>query len=324
MAQVHTVLGPIAPEELGLTLIHEHVMVDFIGADQTGPHRWDQDDVARTMQPYLDAIAAQGVACLVECTPNYLGRDPVLLQRLSRATGLHIVTNTGLYKEPYLPAWAFDLAPAELAERWIAEWEQGIDETGVRPGFIKIAVNPGPLLPIQQSIVRAAAITHLATGLSVMCHTGHAAAAHESLDLIEAEGMDPRHYLVAHADQIGPDQIGTPQTESNDDTDTSAAWADHEALLRRGAWLEYDAIGWGAIEWQESLVLAMLERGYEDQLLLSQDAGWYHVGEPDGGTVQPMTTLLAEFVPRLRAAGVTDALVDKLLIDNPRRVLAVG
>ena len=324
MAQVHTVLGPIDPEDLGLTLIHEHVMVDFIGADETGPHRWDRDVVAPTMQPYLDALVAQGVMSLVECTPNYLGRDSVLLQRVSRATGLHIVTNTGLYKEPHLPAWAFELSPAELAERWIAEWEQGIDETGVRPGFIKIAVNPGPLLPIQQTIVRAAAITHLATGLSVVCHTAHAAAAHESLDLVEEEGMDPRHYVVAHADQIGPDQIAPESISNLDAVDLEPAWEAHVALLRRGAWLEYDSIGWNPYEWHERLLLAMLERGYEGQILLSQDAGWYHVGEPGGGTVQPMIKLLDEFVPRLRAAGVNEALVEKLLVDNPRAVLSVG
>jgi phosphotriesterase-related protein len=305
MACVQTVLGPVAPDELGLTLIHEHVMVDFGGAEQTGPHRWDRDEVARTMQPYLDAVAAQGVTCLVECTPNYLGRDPALLQRLSRATGLHIVTNTGLYKEPYLPAWAFELSPGALAERWIVEWEQGIGETGVRPGFIKIAVNPGPLLPIQQTIVRAAAMTHLATGLSVVCHTGHAGAAHESLDLIEAEGMNPARYVVAHADQITDD-------------------ADHIALLQRGAWLSYDAIGWGPLERQERLTLAMLERGYARQLLISQDAGWYHVGEPGGGEVQPMTALLGEFAPRLRGAGVAEEMIATLLVENPRRALAGG
>ncbi len=310
MACVQTVLGPIAPEELGLTLIHEHVMVDFVGADKTGPHRWDREVVARTMQPYLQAIAAQGVTCLVECTPNYLGRDPELLQGLSRATGLHLVTNTGLYKEPYLPPWAFDLAPEALAERWIAEWEQGICETGVRPGFIKIAVNPGPLLPIQQTIVRAAAIAHLATGLSVMCHTGHAIAAQESLDLIEAEGMDPARYIVAHADGI--------------EADPTAAEDDHVALLRRGVWLEYDGIGWGPLEKQERLVLAALERGYADQILLSQDAGWYHVGEPGGGEVQPMTALLGQFAPRLRAVGVSEPLLTRLLVENPRRVLRVG
>lgn len=315
MGYVQTVQGPVAPEELGLTLIHEHVMVDFIGADQTGPHRWDRDEVARTMQPHLEAIAAQGVTCLAECTPNYLGRDPELLLRLSRATGLHIVTNTGLYKEPYLPTWAMELSPEALAERWIIEWERGIDETGIRPGFIKIAVNPGTLLPIQQTIVRAAAITHLVTRLNVVCHTGHEVAAHESLDLIEAEGMNPCNYVIAHADQIGYEE--QPLEED-------AIYAAHAALLGRGVWLEYDAIGWGTLERQEKLTLAMLERGYENQLLLSHDAGWYHVGEPAGGHIQPMTPLLGEFVPRLRAAGVTQSLVDKLLVQNPRRVLTLG
>lgn len=315
MAYVQTVLGPVPADELGLTLIHEHVMVDFAGAEHTGPHRWDRDEVARVMQPYLEAIVAQGVSCLVECTPSYLGRDPALLLLLSRATGLHIVTNTGLYKEPYLPRWAMELSPEALAERWIVEWENGIDETGIRPGFIKIAVNPGMLLPIQQTIVRAAAITHLATRLSVVCHTGHAVAAHESLDLIEAEGMNPCHYVIAHADQIG---FGDQPLQG------AAIYAAHAALARRGAWLEYDAIGWGALERQENLTLALLERGYENQLLLSHDAGWYHVGEPGGGHIQPMTTLLDQFVPRLRAAGVTDDLVRRLLVENPRRVLALG
>lgn len=305
MPFVQTVLGPVDAASLGRTLIHEHVMVDFAGADVTGPHRWDRDEVARTMQPHLAAIAAQGVTCLAECTPNYLGRDPALLQRLSRATGLHIVTNTGLYKEPYLPAWAFDLSPQALAERWIAEWEHGIGETGVRPGFIKIAVNPGPLVPIQQTIVRAAAITHRATGLSVVCHTGHAIAAHQSLDLIEAEGMNPERYVVAHADQIAEEE-------------------EHIALLRRGAWLSYDGIGWDPLERQERLTLAALERGYGGQVLLSQDAGWYHVGEPAGGEIRPMTTLLADFVPRLLAAGADEATLERLLVENPRRVLGIG
>lgn len=315
MAFIETVLGPIAPEALGPTLIHEHVMVDAIGADQTGPHRWDRDEVATVMRPHLEAIVAQGIAGLAECTPAYLGRDPLLLQRLAQETGLHILTNTGFYKEPYLPRWVFDLAPEALAERWIAEWENGIEGTGVKPGFIKIAVNPGPLVPVQRTIVRAAAITALATGLVIVCHTAHGTAAHESLDLIEQEGLDPRRYVIAHADQIGFEEDVTPAWE--------AVYAAHEALLRRGAWLEYDSIGAAPMEKHVMLVTAMLERGYGGQLLISQDAGWYHVGEPKGGNIRPMTTLLDEFAPRLRAAGVDATAFDRLLVENPRKVLTV-
>ncbi|MHB1317938.1 MAG: phosphotriesterase family protein [Anaerolineae bacterium] len=315
MSPVYTVNGPVAPDTLGTTLIHEHVMVDFGGAAITGPHRWDRDEVVGVMQPYLQEIASQGVGSLVECTPAYLGRDPELLRRLSTLTGLHIITNTGLYKEPYLPDWAFALDPASLAQRWIAEFASGIGETGIKPGFIKIAVNPSELLPIQRTIVRAAAITHRSTGLSVMAHTGNAQAAHESLDLVEAEKMPPARYIIAHADQIGAGVM--PGDEG---------WADvlasHQGLLERGAWLEYDSIGWGPSARHVALLVAMLELGYESQLLISQDAGWYHVGEPGGGKVQPLAGLIDDFVPAMRAAGVDTATMMRLVVDNPARVLA--
>lgn len=302
MAMIHTVCGPIAPAELGYTLIHEHVLCDFIGAAETGPHRWSDDQVVAAMQPYLEELVARGVRSLVDCSPAYLGRDPRLLARLSVATGLQIVTNTGWYKEPYLPARALAMTPQEIAAEWVAECEGGIEGTGIRPGFIKIAVNPGALLPIQQTIVRAAAIAHGRTGLLVASHTGHALAAQMSLDLAEAEGMDLHHYVVVHADQIADPAI-------------------HAALAARGAWLEYDAIGTRPAAEHAALVAHMLDGGWGGRLLLSQDAGWYHVGEPGGGTVRPYTALHDAFLPALRALGADEATVHLLLVENPVRAL---
>ena len=305
MGIIQTVRGPIAPEAFGLALVHEHVMCDFIGAEETGPHRWDRDEVVETMRPHLSALHEQGVRALVDCSPMYLGRDPSVLSRLSARTGLHLVTNTGLYKEPYVPAWAFGLRPEALAERWIAEWEEGIEGTGIRPGFVKIAVNPGPLLPIQQTIVRAAAITHRATGLAVACHTGHAEAANQCLDLARARGMDPGGWIVVHAQNIGSMEA-------------------HYALARRGAWLEYDGLSAETLDRHAELVVAMIAQGYEDQILLSQDAGWYRVGEPGGGQVRPYTALLDLLVPRLVACGVGYDTIHRLLVVNPSRALQVG
>lgn len=315
MSNIFTVSGPIAPERLGTTLMHEHVMVDFGGAAVTGPHRWNRSEVATVMLPYLQAIVRQGVSTLVECTPAYLGRDPELLRKLSTAAGLQIVTNTGFYKEPYLPEWVFASEPARLAQRWVREFIDGIDETGIRPGLIKIAVNPGVLLPVQETIVRAAAITHMDTGLAVMAHTGDAQAAQQSLDLIEAHGMNPNKYIVAHADQMGAD-VNPADQEWRQVLDT------HQALLVRGVWLEYDSIGWSPIERHVALLVEMLDRGFERQLLISQDAGWYHVGEPAGGQIRPMTALMDDFLPALRAAGVNSRTMETLLIENPARVLA--
>jgi phosphotriesterase-related protein len=166
-----TVGGPIPAESFGMALPHEHVMVDFAGADQTGKHRYDPEDVFRVMLPYLQEAREQSWTGFVDCTPAYIGRDPEVLGRLSEAAGLHILTNTGYYKEPYLPSHAFTDSVDALADRWVREYEEGIEGTPIRPGFIKIAVNSGPLVPIQQKIVRAAARAHRRTGLTVASHT---------------------------------------------------------------------------------------------------------------------------------------------------------
>jgi len=310
MGTIHTVRGAIRPAELGLTLAHEHILVDFGGADVTGPHRWDADAVIAKMQPYLDELVALGVQAFVDATPAYLGRDVGILRRLSIATGLHILTNTGWYKPPYLPPRAFDLSAEEIAAEWIAEYEDGIpdpssDGDPVRPGFIKIAVNPGPLDPTQRKIVQAAALTHLATGLTVASHTGEAQAALESLAAAEALGMDLSRYIVVHADQIRS-------------LDALAEIAEF------GAWIEYDAIGTRDIEEHIELLQRSLDRGWIDQILLSQDAGWYAVGEPNGGTVRPFTTILTAFRHRLAQAGVDDATWSRLMVANPARAYATA
>ena len=107
--KILTVSGEISPEEIGLTLIHEHILVDFIGADSTGYHRWDKDSVVQKVLPFLEEIKERGVKTLVECTPSYLGKDPVLLQKLTEATGIQFITNTGYYgavEGKYLPSHA--------------------------------------------------------------------------------------------------------------------------------------------------------------------------------------------------------------------------
>ncbi|MHB1293933.1 MAG: phosphotriesterase family protein [Anaerolineae bacterium] len=304
MPSIYTVRGPIAPTELGLTLAHEHIMVDWVGADETGPQRWSADAIVERMAPYLSDLAAHGVRAFVDCTPAYLGRDVSVLRRLSERTGLHILTNTGWYKEPFLPARALSATPEAIAAEWIAEWRHGIGNTGIRPGFIKIAVHPDALAPMQRTIVRAAAQTALATGLVVACHTAHALAAQESLDLIEAEGLSPARYIIVHADQI-------------------PAWDDHLALARRGAWIEYDAIGTRTTDQDVALVTRALDAGLQDQLLLSQDAGWYNVGEPEGGAVRPYSGLPDAFLPALASAGVDATLRDTLMIANPARAFSV-
>ena len=171
-----TVNGPVAAEKLGTTLPHEHFLVDFIGADSTGYSRWNKDTVIAKVLPFLLEAKEAGVVTIMECTPAYLGRDPELLRRLSQESGINIITNTGYYgaiQNKALPGMAFTMSADQLAELWINEWRNGIESTGVRPGFIKIAVAGDSVLsPLHEKIVRAAARTHLATGLTINGHTG--------------------------------------------------------------------------------------------------------------------------------------------------------
>ncbi|MDB5261999.1 MAG: phosphotriesterase, partial [Adhaeribacter sp.] len=133
---IMTLQGPMSPAQLGKALIHEHFLVDFVGADKISLDRWHPDEVAATVLPYLRSARRAGVKSIFECTPAFLGRDVRLLQLLAEQSGLQIITNTGYYgarENKYLPPWAFTETAAELAQRWIIEFKNGIDQTNVRP-----------------------------------------------------------------------------------------------------------------------------------------------------------------------------------------------
>jgi phosphotriesterase-related protein len=305
--RVMTVRGPIAPEAMGPTLPHEHVLVDFIGAKAASPDRYDADEVARVALPHLRRIHAQGIRTLVDCTPAYLGRDPALLRRLSEASGLHLLTPAGYYgagRGKYLPEHAHAEPADALAARWLEEWRGGIAGTGVRPGFLKLGADAGPLPEVHRKLLRAAARAHLASGLTIAMHSGDGAAALEAIDLLRAEGVGASAFVWVHA---------------QDERDPGR----HVAAAARGAWVEFDGIGPDALDRHVELVRAMRDAGHLDRVLLSHDAGWYSVGEPGGGTFRPFDTLMAAFLPALRGRGWAEAEVGRLVAANPQAAFAV-
>ncbi len=305
--QVMTVRGPIPLRRLGRTLVHEHVLVDFIGADQIGPGRYDPEEAFSTILPQLQELKAAGCETLVECTPAFLGRDPELLLRLSAASGLNIITNTGLYgaaKNKYTPRFAYSETAEQLAARWVKEFEDGIPPDGIRPGIIKIGVNSGLLSEIDAKLVVAAAITHQRTGLTIASHTGDGTAALAEITLITEQRVHPSAFIWVHA-QNEPD----PRV--------------HRHAAELGAWVEFDGIGPTSIEQHVDLVLAMKRAGYLGRVLISQDAGWYHVGEPGGGNYRGYATLFTDFLPALRKARLTENEIRTLIVDNPQRMLSL-
>ena len=302
---IQTVLGKVLPDELGIVLPHEHILVGFITEGKMGPEDYDREEVVRAMLPRLLDLKAAGCSTLAECTPEFLGRDPVLLQTLSRLSGLHILTNTGFYQAPYLASFVYDLDARGLKDIWVKEAREGIGDSGVKPGFIKIALSSGgPVPPVQRTILEAALLTSRDTGLVIQAHTIGGEAAMQALSIMKAQEFDPHRFIWVHAD-------------------SEKDLAFHQKAAEAGMWIEVDSISWRPLEEHLGIVLKLLDLGLEDHLLLSQDAGWYHVGEPGGGEIKPYTPLLTDFVPLLKGYGISQAVIDKLLTKNPARALDI-
>ena len=306
---IRTVSGSIPASSFGFVLPHEHVMVDFIGAQKTNRSRWNPDDVVAVMQPYLLAAKQRGVRGFVDCTPAYLARDPLVLKKLALGTGLHILTNTGYYgdaKGLYLPPSVQNETATRIAARWLAEWENGIEDTGVRPGFVKIrvdglAVAPTRMSEMDDKLLTAAAMVNNKTNSAVICHSPGPSGLSAALRFA-AKGGDPGKFVVAHCDDNGVDL--------------------NQQIAVAGSWVSIDAIGRKTEAEHLSIVMPILQKSPR-QLLISMDSGWYHVGEPGGGKINDFNALSDRFLPALRRAGVTAAEINRLTVENPARVFAL-
>ena len=287
----------LAPPPPGLqpsALVHEHVLVDFRdpAAQSAG---YDVEAAFLRAKPHLEEIRRLGCVRFQDCTPRYLGRNPALLLRLADATGLDIWTTTGWYAardHKYLPPEARTETAEQIARRWTREIERGVD--GMKPRFIKIGVNRAPLHELDRKIVTAAAMCSRQTGATVASHTGGAGpAALEQLEIFTAAHGDPAKFVWVHAD-----------SEKNP--------AVHEKVARMGAWVEFDHVSEANAAFHLESVRFMAGRGLLGRTLISQDAGYYRPGEPDGGAFKPYSYLYTGFLPKL-----DPAWVKPLMADNP-------
>ncbi len=304
--KIMTVLGPIDPKAMGVTLPHEHVLVDFIGAEKTGKHRYDEDEAFKVILPHLDKIKQLGCRTLIECTPAYIGRDPALLKRLAEATGMNLLTNTGYYaaaNEKFVPPHAYKETVAQLAERWIGEWKNGIAGTGIIPGFIKIGVGSGSLKAIEIKLITSAARTHRETGLTVASHTGGVTAALEQLDILKKEGIHPSAWIWVHA------QNGNHE--------------DRARVARKGAWISIDKVAPKNVSDCLDMLKTLKDGGFLNQVMISHDAGWYTPGEPNGGNYRDYDTVFTEFLPALKKAGFSDSDSRQLIEINPQKAFTL-
>jgi phosphotriesterase-related protein len=315
---VQTVLGRVDPGELGFILPHEHTQCQL----WTIPERFDyweltadEELIAAELGRFRDA----GGTALADLTLPGIGRDPAWLRRIARRTGLHVVMGTGWYRQPYYPPDALvdRRSVGELAEVMIREFHAGVagseDEAGqrVRPGIIGEIGSHKPWLSAQEErVFRACGRAARATGMAVSTHAVMSPVGLRQLEVLEEAGADPGRVVIGHSDSY-------PVLEH---------WL---AIVERGASLECDFLGMSFTPMERrgeprvmELILRMLERGFGDRILLSQDVCDNSQLTFYGGN--GYAYLQETFLPRLRERGVSEAEIHRITVENPRRVLSIA
>jgi len=311
VAYVQTVLGRIDPSDLGVTLPHEHTQCALWHVE----NRWDYWQLTRDEAVILDELErfrTSGGRSLVDLTLPGIGRDPRWLTGIAQASDLNIVMGCGWYRSAYYPPEArIDRRSVDdLAEEVVREFEDGVGDSDVRPGIIgEIGTDKPWLSPAEERVHRAAARAARQTGLSITTHSVLSPVGLAQLRVFEEEGLDPGRVAIGHSDSY-------------------PVLGHYLDIIRRGASIEFDFLGmtFTAVERHGEdriveLLLELLGRGHADRVLLSQDVCNDAQLRRYGGA--GYTYLAEQFLPRLRAAGVSDADIDTMTVANPRRLLTV-
>jgi phosphotriesterase-related protein len=313
MSTVETIRGRVATAELGTTLMHEHVFVmqpeAFLNyAHVWGESYWDEDARVADAVEKLRAVRAVGIRTIVDPTAPGLGRNIPRIQRINAEVDLNIVVASGVYAFLELPNFLHYRSAEAIAALFVRELQEGIDDTGVRAAFLKCAVEEHGLVGDIPRILDAIAIAAAKTGAPVMVHTNAVAATGTvALEELTRRGVDPRRIVVAHAG------------DSND-LDYLRAIGDTGAVL---GFDRFNIPHFNPDEDRMRTLLALLEEGYGDRIHLSHDAACFMdfmIGDPAFADERPdylhiSTTIL----PALLERGVTQAQIDELMVDNPRR-----
>lgn len=316
-AFIMTVNGKISPLQAGIFLPHEHVVTDFTGAEKVVQPQYNRQEAFDQLLPYLKALKQSGVSVMVECTPAYIGRDVRLLKQLSEESGLHILTNTGYYAAAdlkFLPAHAYTESSLQLSARWLKEWKEGIEGTGIRPGFIKLGVGNGPLKPVEQKLVEAAAYTHLKSGLKIAIHTGNAAAVYEELEILNRQGVDAEALIWVHA-----------QSDAEGEA--------HVEMAKKGCWISLDGINQTAeaIKHYAAQISRLKQEKLLHKVLISHDDGFMVNKKADrvtldtyqNGNVEPYQSIFKILKPQLLKTGFSEEDFRQMMVINPAEAFKI-
>lgn len=312
---VNTVLGPISPDALGVTLMHEHLMIGWSGQefDALAPP-FQRREAVKHCVDWMQELKALGLRTLLDPCPIDLARDAEFMAEVAQASGVNIICATGLYHE-HLGATAyfrfraqFSDAVSEMAEIFTKELTEGIGSTGIKAGIIKVATQAHKISAYEEMVLRAASRTAKATSMRITTHTDEGTMGREQLDLFASEGVDLHRVIIGHS-------CG------------SADLRYHVDMLDRGCYLGFDRLGLDILHpdrLRKAALIGLLGIGFENRIVLSHDTVWCSRGRPlpFASDVIPNwhpTHVFKNIVPALRQAGVAQEKINTMLVDNPRR-----
>ena len=330
MATVQTVTGPVDAADLGRTLVHEHIRISYAGEELDPTYSWDRaETVARAVDKMGELLDA-GFRTFVDPCPIELGRDPELHAEISSRSGMRIVCTTGFYTQHMdsgLPFYWRAREPEEVAELYVQELREGIADTGgIRAGAIKAATGL-EVTPAERRMLTGAALAQRETGVAIITHTENSRHGDVQQDIFDDGGADLGRVLIGHQDE---------QTDV----------APIRKLAERGTFVGVDRIGLEILapdERRADHVATLVREGFTSQVCLSQDhicaltaprPSFYVPPEHREASAarreeiawqvwqRPYTYIVTDFVPKLLERGVTEADVETIFVDNPRRLLA--
>jgi phosphotriesterase-related protein len=329
MQKINTVTGTCTPQELGTTLVHEHLLIAWSGweADSVIVKGFKRNETLKFCVDRLQELKSLGVNTFMDPCPSDLGRDVDFMAEASAKSGLRVICATGLYKEDLGGAYFKfyrELGVAgvnEVADLYAKELTEGIGDTGVKPAFIKCATGVlkneqgrPHITPYEEMCLRAAARASKATGAPITTHTDEAMLGLEQLAIFAEEGVAPQHVIVGH-------------------TGDTSNLAYHASIMDKGAYVGCDRFGLEMIlsdRLRLATVIGLCGVGYEKQIVLSHDSVGCFKGRAMAlsAALQPLianwqpTHLFKNLIPRMKEAGVSDAKIKTMLVDNPRRWFA--
>lgn len=319
MVKVNTVLGQVSADDLGLTLMHEHLLFSYLGweCDALSPP-YNREAAAAACVEALKEAKDKGLKTLVDATATDMGRDVELQKIVSEMLGINIICSTGFYTEKYGKAGYFKFRSAvydivsELCETLVKEITQGIGNTGVKAGVIKVGTGHARISSYEEKVLKAAARAQKETGVPIITHTEAGTMGPEQADLLISEGADPKRIVIGH-------MCGNADLNY------------HISVLEKGVNIAFDRLGIDIVfpdKLRKACLIALIGIGHADRIMLSQDCFAYQLGRPFefSDAAKPFLAnwsyvhVFNNIIPALREAGVSEDKINTLMVKNPRRL----